>query len=180
MRTNLRSRSGEYEFLQKGDSLLVFRDISHALSFLREFTSDPVQINTLRRILARTSLGEVDRLEETEILEQLAPLLVTGQIKILKSALRSAVSTMETAVEEPERVTEAKSAAQKKTSWIEIKLIDMDGNPIPGERYRIKLPDGSTEEGRLDSFGHAEYNNINPGTCLVTFPDLDAEAWNRI
>jgi hypothetical protein len=180
MRTTIRTRSGVYEILQKGDSLLSFRDVGQALSFLREFASDPAQMVHLRRLLAGTAFGEVDRLEDPEVLEQLAPRLVAGRIMILKSGLRSAVSTQETLAEEEVLTSEKKTPVQKKTHWIEIKLIDTEGNPIAGERYRIRLPDGAVEEGYLDSFGHAEYNNINPGTCQVTFPDLDADVWERV
>ena len=40
---------------------------------------------------------------------------------------------------------------KKKKSWIEIQLIDEDGNPVPGEPYKITLPDGTTiADGTLD------------------------------
>lgn len=65
-----------------------------------------------------------------------------------------------------------------KKSWIEIKLIDEAGNPVPGERYRITLPDGKTlAEGTLDQKGFARVSNIDPGTCKITFPNLDKDAW---
>ncbi len=67
-----------------------------------------------------------------------------------------------------------------KKSWIEIKLVDEEGNPVPGERYRVTLPDGSTlAEGTLDEKGFTRIDNIDPGTCKITFPDLDASAWRR-
>jgi hypothetical protein len=71
---------------------------------------------------------------------------------------------------------EKKPAAPEKT-WIKIKLIDMVGKPIPGERYRIKVPGGEVVEGELDEQGEAACWNLDPGTCKVTFPDLDEEAW---
>ena len=66
---------------------------------------------------------------------------------------------------------------QKKKSWIEIVLVDMEDKPVPGVRYRITLPDGGEQEGTLNELGQAGYYQIEPGTCKVTFPDLDAEAW---
>lgn len=69
-----------------------------------------------------------------------------------------------------------KKPAPEKT-WIKIKLIDMVGQPIPGERYRIKVPGGELMEGVLDEQGEAACWNLDPGTCKVTFPDLDEEAW---
>lgn len=74
---------------------------------------------------------------------------------------------------------DAKSDENKeKKSWIEIVLEDENGKPVPGEAYRITLPDGTTlAEGTLDEKGFARVDNIDPGTCKVTFPNLDKEAW---
>jgi type VI secretion system secreted protein VgrG len=64
-----------------------------------------------------------------------------------------------------------------KTSWIEIELVDEDDQPVPGEKYEINLPDGSVASGTLDEKGLARVEGIDPGTCRVTFPDLDKDAW---
>jgi len=65
-----------------------------------------------------------------------------------------------------------------KKSWIEIELVDQDNKPVPGERYRVTLPDGATlAEGTLDEKGFARVDGIDPGTCKVTFPDLDKSSW---
>ena len=73
-----------------------------------------------------------------------------------------------------------KKGVGKETSWIEIRLVDKTGKPVPGERYRIILPDGSVvAEGTLDSNGRARVDGIDPGSCKVTFPGLDADAWER-
>ena len=70
---------------------------------------------------------------------------------------------------------------KKKKSWIEIELVDEDNNPIPGERYKITLPDGKTiATGTLDQNGFARVEGIDPGTCKITFPRLDKEAWEKI
>jgi hypothetical protein len=67
---------------------------------------------------------------------------------------------------------------QEKT-WVEIVLVDMEGKPVPGVRYRVKLPGGEVKEGLLNSYGQAGFYELDPGSCQVTFPDLDAEAWER-
>jgi type VI secretion system secreted protein VgrG len=66
---------------------------------------------------------------------------------------------------------------ETKTSWIEIELIDEEDEPVPGEKYEITLPDGSVSAGTLDADGFARVDGIDPGSCEVTFPELDKEAW---
>ena len=67
-----------------------------------------------------------------------------------------------------------------KTSWIEIEMVDEEDQPVPGMAYRITLPDGETvAQGTLDEKGFARVNGIEPGTCQITFPKLDKDAWER-
>ncbi len=69
---------------------------------------------------------------------------------------------------------------EKKTSWIEIELVDEIGQPVPDEEYEITAPDGQTiRKGRLDKNGQAHVNVPDPGLCQITFPNLDSPAWNR-
>ena len=61
--------------------------------------------------------------------------------------------------------------------WIEIILVDMEGNPMPGVKYRITPPGGAPVEGTLNQYGQAGVYQIDPGNCKITFPDLDQDAW---
>jgi uncharacterized Zn-binding protein involved in type VI secretion len=64
-----------------------------------------------------------------------------------------------------------------KTAWVEITLEDQNGQPVAGEPYKIKLPDGSTVKGTLDDKGFARVDGIDPGTCQITFPKIDTHYW---
>jgi type VI secretion system secreted protein VgrG len=66
-----------------------------------------------------------------------------------------------------------------KKSWIEIKLIDEEKNPVPGEPYSITLPDSTVASGTLDNKGFARIEGIDPGMCQITFPQRDTEAWKK-
>ncbi|MCX5883904.1 MAG: carboxypeptidase-like regulatory domain-containing protein, partial [Deltaproteobacteria bacterium] len=80
---------------------------------------------------------------------------------------------------EQRQKTDAEEKSEKK-SWIEIELVDEDGNPVPGEKYRVTLPDNKTvATGTLDKKGYAKVAGIDPGTCKITFPNLDKEAWEK-
>ena len=65
-----------------------------------------------------------------------------------------------------------------KKHWIEIELLDEDGKPIAGEPYQITLPDGTTiADGTTNDKGRARVDNIDPGSCKITFPNLDQDVW---
>jgi len=79
---------------------------------------------------------------------------------------------------EPGAAEPAKSSdTPENTAWIEVELVDEDGEPVPGERYRITLPDDTVAEGSLDEKGKARVEGFKPGNCKVTFPELDKDAW---
>ncbi len=75
----------------------------------------------------------------------------------------------------PENPTE-----DKKLTWIEIELVGEDDKGIAGEPYKITTPDERVAEGTLDQNGFARLEGLEPGTCKITFPRLDKEAWERI
>lgn len=78
----------------------------------------------------------------------------------------------------PHKPGQEDPGSEKKKSWIEIELVDKQGKPVPGEPYKVTLPDGETvAEGTLDEKGYARVDGIEPGTCKVTFPRLEKQAW---
>jgi len=67
------------------------------------------------------------------------------------------------------------------TYWIEIELVGEDGQPIPGEEYQVVLPTQEIVKGKLDQTGWARVEDIQAsGTCQVTFPRLDEDAWQML
>ncbi len=51
------------------------------------------------------------------------------------------------------------------------------GKPVAGVAYEMKLPDGTKATGTTDENGVARVAGIDPGSCEITFPQLDKEAW---
>lgn len=64
--------------------------------------------------------------------------------------------------------------------WIEIELVDEDGNPISGVKYKIICPDGSIIEGTLDANGTAHEELTSAGPIDINFPDLSYGSWEKI
>jgi hypothetical protein len=70
------------------------------------------------------------------------------------------------------------SETNPEKTYIEIELVDEAGSPVPGEQYEVTLADGTTvARGTLDQNGFARIDGIDPGSCKVTFPRLDKDAW---
>ena len=61
------------------------------------------------------------------------------------------------------------------TDWIEVDIKYDDGTPYDGT-CSIVLPGGRTVEGAPDENGSLRFDGIDPGSCTVSFPDLDQSA----
>ncbi len=77
-------------------------------------------------------------------------------------------------------VCDEASEDETEKTWIEIKMVDEDDNPVTSERYQVELPDGSVASGSLNEEGIARIERIEEGDCKVSFPDLDKGAWEKI
>ena len=109
---------------------------------------------------------------------EIADTAVPGAMDETYRKLRAAMSLEEQASKDAPWHDPTTDESKRKKHWIEIELIDDHGKPVPGERYKITLPDGTTlAEGTLDEKGRARVDGIDPGTCKVTFPNLDAPSW---
>ncbi|MEY2429493.1 MAG: hypothetical protein QOJ40_2378 [Verrucomicrobiota bacterium] len=104
-----------------------------------------------------------------------------GEVEKIKAEQRKAQTGKYGSVQvKPHKPPETKEEKEKKKSWIEIEMVDEDKQPIPGVNYKITLPDGETvAEGTLDEKGFARVEGFEPGTCKVSFPGLDQDAWEK-
>lgn len=62
--------------------------------------------------------------------------------------------------------------------WLEIELVDEDGQPVPNAEYKVVLPDGQVVRGFLNEKGSECIAPIEqPGSCQVSFPGFDGKDW---
>jgi hypothetical protein len=62
-------------------------------------------------------------------------------------------------------------------SWVGILLQDEDGEPVAGQRVRIKLPDGSSREAVTDDKGRIRLDGIDAGQCHVELVGVHEADW---
>ena len=66
------------------------------------------------------------------------------------------------------------------TAWVEVHLVDMEGNPVGNVKYKITDPDGNAKEGTLGKDGKVRLEGLHRGTCVISFPELDQDNWERV
>lgn len=102
-----------------------------------------------------------------------------GEFVLLRVPHETIIPIKEKRKEEPQQEESPPPALEekKKKTWIEIELVDEDGNPVPNAPFRLELPNGTTKSGTLGENGKARITGIEPGTCKVSFTDIDASEW---
>jgi hypothetical protein len=106
-----------------------------------------------------------------------------GEVEKIKAEQRKTQTgkygTVKVKPYKPPAPTETEAEKEKKKSWIEIEMVyETNGESVPGLSYEITLPDGETvASGTLDEKGFARVEGFEPGSCKISFPDLDKEAW---
>lgn len=59
-------------------------------------------------------------------------------------------------------------------TWIDVRLVDENQEPIRNEPYRLELPDGRVIDGTTDGDGLAGFDGFDPGQCRLSFPNRRA------
>lgn len=79
----------------------------------------------------------------------------------------------EATISEPE----AEAPPERERTWVEFQLLDDEHNPVPDEPYRVTLPDDTVQEGVTDAEGVCRFQEIEPGTARIQFPNRGDEEW---
>lgn len=66
-----------------------------------------------------------------------------------------------------------KPEEEVRLTWVGFALVDRSGAPLVGQRFRMRLSDGSTREGVTDAHGGASFDQIPSGACQLEFLKLD-------
>ncbi|MGH9901257.1 MAG: hypothetical protein ACRD68_05390, partial [Pyrinomonadaceae bacterium] len=130
---------------------LIGGDQSVFLTHLEGWLSDPLARPVLIDIYESAhgrSLGDLKGADRDELRRSVRPWLDGAFrrrefVAVAVPRRNEAVPHAITEEEKRERAAPRPPKRVKKLTWIEIKLVDKKGKPIPKEHYRIELPDGS-------------------------------------
>jgi hypothetical protein len=104
-------------------------------------------------------------------------MIQTWRARMLACASAAIVESPDVEAQAPVNKPPKKTTDAPVKTWIAIRLIDDRGDPVPYAPYQVTLPDGSVMSGSLDDQGMIRFDEIDPGECLVSFPEIDAKEW---
>lgn len=157
-----------------------FASQEDAASYLRRLAPDEATLRRLRRLVDDDSFTPAAvRLDDDEVIAALAHWLSVGRLRAVECLVprQFTIVAREAALEPETPIVVGRQREDEELTWIEIKLVDEDGNPVPNERYEVTLPDGRIRKGALDKDGGAYIDQIPAGQCKVCFPDIDGREW---
>lgn len=162
---------------------LEFHDVRVAAAFVTRLVADTRDGHTLRSA-AGELLGAPPR-GDHDLVAWLAGALVTGRLVLAPPPSKAPHALAVPPDDQPKpksRDPFLKGGQEEpaSTHWIEIQLVGEDGEGIPAQRYRIITPDGVERRGFTDSLGLARVARLPEGQCQISFPDLDADAWEPL
>jgi hypothetical protein len=77
-------------------------------------------------------------------------------------------------------MTGAAECPPKGTHWLDVKLIDDDGDPVKDQRCVVVTSDGTEHPGKTDAKGMVHVDEVPEGPYTVRFLDLDGETWEHV
>ncbi len=195
MKRMLRRGFKEYELLDRDHpespgSSLIFNHETSAQNFLQGFITDPFSMMALRDLLDEDPLHtDPTRLEDQDIIQQVARQMVRGQVRVVVIAVRPTEGlavpydpTKTPVEEEEEEEGPVEEVAPATANWIKFQVVDEDtGEPVKDVTLKIKLPSDEVKEYKTDGSGTIEIQDLTPGSCeILEMRDEDALEVTRL
>jgi len=88
---------------------------------------------------------------------------------ILLRRIKAQVAPIDSA--EPALTPSQLKKLARKTDWIEVEVVDQDGEPYTGQPYHFELPDATSSDGNFNEEGFLGNYELDPGHCKLTLTD---------
>lgn len=151
-----------------------------ALSLLARLGQSPYAMLGLRDWLRlRGQRLDVHRLDDHEVLRLIATRLCARELRIVvtRQIRQSLGAYPRRQAPQPEPSQASPSAPSPPEEpielavWVEVQLLDAEGKPAIGERYKVITPDGKVHEGKVGG-APLMFAPIPDGNSQISFPDL--------
>ncbi len=147
-----------------------------AVALLARYARDSTNLLALRSYLAgQITSSPLHRLTDAEVIAEVARAL-NGRRALAFQHSMPPLDTFGDAGDLDSDAASARSLLPTVKTWVEIELVDLEGEPVKGARFWIQTPDGAIHESYLDHRGQARVDGLDPGVCEIRWPDHDEEA----
>lgn len=188
MRLVIRSGDVVHELRERGQPgaagrRVEFEGVREATAWLSRVLADPGEAMRLRRLAGSLAYGAPAG-DDVDVLGRLAAALVSGRLvlvrlgPVVKPRRRPIAEARERDARRDD--FELLQEARRDNHWIEIELVGEDGVGLPGHRCVLVDGAGVERSAMTDGLGVVRWTRLPPGTCRVSFPDLDADAWQEV
>jgi hypothetical protein len=152
-----------------------FDDVASATAFLRRYLGDALSVRAMRAALEDAMPGAVvGALDDADVVARLATAIARGRVAIVRGP-EPRLGPVDAGAEDGAPAESEPPPPARELYWIAFRLVDWDGSPVAGERFRAVLSDGRVETGRLDGDGYVAWHDVAaPGRCTISFPEIDA------
>ncbi|MCC6877028.1 MAG: hypothetical protein IT378_22170 [Sandaracinaceae bacterium] len=117
-------------------------------------------------------------LDEAQLAARLSYLLEREQVCLWRGDLPGiAIGMLPVPGEEGEAGEGESTTAEN--HWIQVQIVDDDGNPVPRVPYELELPSSRVMRGTTNDYGVIYVSGIDPGSCKLRLPRHDASAWEQ-
>ncbi len=144
-----------------GSSILVTKEAIQLSATKVRLDADTIEIVGDAVQVKASSLARIEG-KKAFFLSEGASVCLTAEAKIDGSAVK---------LKSPPDASDGPAAKPKPPAPTKLELRDQDGNPLPGERFIVKLDDGTERSGVLDENGEAVLPDLE-GSAKIVFPDL--------
>lgn len=144
--------------------------------------SEPGLAASLRRLIIELDAGahELEWSADEELARRVTQLIERGLVRVHVEAHPLIYTTPVDETALPEHVVEPIVPVDETLHWVEVQLIGEDDEAISGARCKIVLPNGRAIIRTTDRFGLVRIDGVeDAGSCEISFPDLDSEAWEN-
>jgi LysM repeat protein len=156
-------------------------------ALLRRVRLDAAAVQALRSMLVAEIGSLMQRLGDSVVVEEAAKRVASGRwtLSVVDAPQLRSVGGLGSgqgasqAGASSGRTSGNDALAEKGKTWVEVELLDRNKRPVKGLAVELALPDGSVVSGTLSDKGSFRKDGIDPGTCRVSFPDLDGREWAK-
>lgn len=156
-----------------------FMDRSSIVRLLEALLTVPENAVALRQLAAATTLSDLSQMQDIDLIEVVSWQIFNRNLKVVAfgesttyaftSGAHGAPADSDQSQDELQEEGVEQPNEEKELDWVEVQLVDSDGEPLAGIECELTTPDSVQHVKKTDSNGFVSLYNIPPGICKIRY-----------